>query len=77
MVVPTPKSGILIKTYESTVNIVQLYNLANLRKWKNKYTIQFLKAESILWNLYYIDIWCTHFALLCQTKLQAGKARQN
>ena len=32
MVVPTPKSGILIKTYERTVNIVQLYNLAKLRK---------------------------------------------
>ena len=46
MVVPTPKLGILIKTYESTVNIVQLYNLDKLRKWKNKYTIQFLKVES-------------------------------
>ena len=46
MVVPTPKSSFLIKTYESTVNIVQLYNLAKLKKWKNKYTIQFLKVES-------------------------------
>ena len=46
MVVPTLKFGILIKTYESTVNIVHLYNLAKLRKWKNKYTIQFLKVES-------------------------------
>ena len=46
MVVPTPKSDILIKTYESAVNIVQLYNIAKLRKWKKKYTIQFLKAES-------------------------------
>ena len=50
MVVPTPKSGILIKTYERTVNIVQLYNLAKLRKWKNKYTIQFVKVESPLHN---------------------------
>ena len=40
------KSDIPIKTYKSTVNILQLYNLAKLRKWKNKYTIQFLKVES-------------------------------
>ena len=51
MVVPTPKSDILLKTYLSTVNIVQLYNLARynlakLRKWKKKYTIQFLKVKS-------------------------------
>ena len=31
---------------ESTVNFIQLYNLAKLRKIKNKYTIQFLKVES-------------------------------
>ena len=51
MVAPTPKSGILIKTHESTVNIVQLHNLVKLRKWKNKCTIQFLKVESTLHNL--------------------------
>ena len=46
MTLLTPKLGILIKTYESTVNTVQLYNLAKLRKWKNKYTVQFFKVVS-------------------------------
>ena len=27
----------IIKTYESTISIMQLYNLAKLRQWKNKY----------------------------------------
>ena len=53
MVAPTPKSGILIKRYESTVNIMQLYNLAKLRKWKNKYTIQFLEVEFPLHSLFW------------------------
>ena len=36
---------ITIKTHESTVSIIQLHNPAKLRKWKNKYTVQFLKVE--------------------------------
>ena len=47
MVVPTLKSDILIKMYESIVNIVQLCNLAKLRKWKNKYIIKFVKVGSL------------------------------
>ena len=47
IVVPTPKSGILIMTYENTVNIER----------KNKYTIQFLKDESPLHNLFLQAIW--------------------
>ena len=34
-----------IKTYESSVSIIKLGNLAKLRKWKSKYTIQFLKLN--------------------------------
>ena len=54
MVVPPLKSRILTKIYEGTVNIVQLYNLAKLRKWKHKYTIQVLKVECLpLHNLFW------------------------
>ena len=48
MTMLTPKLGILIKRYERTVNILQLYNLAKLRKWTDWYTIQFFKVESPL-----------------------------
>ena len=35
-----------MQTYESTVSITQVYNLAKFRKQKNKYTIQIFKVES-------------------------------
>ena len=39
---------IVTQTYESTVSITQGYNIAKLRKIKNKYTIQVFKLESPL-----------------------------
>ena len=50
----------LIQTYESTVSMIQVYNLAKLRKWNNKYTIQLFKVESPLHNHVYptsLPIW--------------------
>ena len=44
---------IVIKIYQSTVSIIQLHNFAKLRKWKNKYTIQFSKVESPLLKNYF------------------------
>ena len=35
-----------MRTYESTVSIIQPYNFATLRKRKSKYIIHFLKFES-------------------------------
>ena len=46
-------SCIVIQTYESTVSITQVYNLAKLRKRKNKYTAQVFKVEFPLHNLFW------------------------
>ena len=46
-------SYIVIETYESTVSITQVYNLDELRKRKNKYTIQLFKVESPLHDLFW------------------------
>ena len=35
-----------MQTYECTASITQVYNLAKLRKRKNKYTTQVFKVES-------------------------------
>ena len=42
-----------MQTYESTVSITQVYNLAKLRKRKNKYTAQVFKVEFPLHNLFW------------------------
>ena len=39
-------SYIVIKTYESPVSNIQLCNLTKLRKWQNKYTVQFFEVGS-------------------------------
>ena len=49
-ILKTQCSYMTIKTHESTVSIIQLYNLVKLKKWKHKYTIQFFKVESPLHN---------------------------
>ena len=42
----TQYSYTIVKRYENTISIIQLYNLAIKKKWKNNYTIQFFKVES-------------------------------
>ena len=52
-ILETQCSYIIIKTWKQ-VSIMQLYNLAKLRKWKSKHRIQFFKIEYIaLYNLFW------------------------
>ena len=46
-------SYIIIKTMKTQSILYYLYNLAKLRKWKNKPTIQFFKVEFSLYNLFW------------------------
>ena len=50
-----------MQVYESLVSIIQLYNLAKLRKRKNRYTIQLFKVEPLLSQLILANtfIWTT------------------
>ena len=41
------------KTYESTACIIQLYNLAKMRKGRNRSTIQFFEVEFPLQHLFW------------------------
>ena len=56
-ILETQCSYIIIKTYENTISIIQLHNLAKLSKKMIKYTIQFFQAESPLLKLFYFSSW--------------------